>query len=226
MRFVQKSGILFFICLALMTGGEGFADPMLSDPVRVDNLPQSLLDYFPKDWKTYPFHKNKAQKVYKVREENGEKYIKALDEKDISVPIFKDIQWDVAKYPYLKFQWRAQQLPKGAKEVNPATNDSACGVFVGFSRTQALKYVWSDGLTPGSYWAKNPGKYMIISREMGEDHKGQWKDVVVDVNRDYQFYFGKPLEKNPIGIGMLSDGNAVHQTVECDYRNFYISPRP
>jgi hypothetical protein len=194
--------------------------------VRVDNLSESQVGQFPKDWKTYPFHKNRAKRVYKVEQSGGDKFIQAFDSKDISVPIFKDFQWDVAQYPYLKFKWRAMQLPKGSKEVNPATNDSACGVFVGFSRTQALKYVWSDGLSPGSFWDKNPGKYTIISREMGEKNKGQWQPVVVDVPKDFQRYFNKTLDKNPIGIGMLTDGNAVHQTSACDYKDFYISKTP
>ena len=126
----------------------------------------------------------------------------------------------------MKFKWRAHQLPKEAKEIQDSTNDSACGVYVGFSRTRALKYVWSDSLTPGSYWPKVPGAYAIISKEMGEQNLGKWIEVTINVPPDYLRYFGKPLEKHPIGIGILTDGNAVHQPVACDYKDFFISPTP
>jgi hypothetical protein len=196
------------------------------EAVQVDNLSQSQVGQFPQDWKTYPFHKNKAKRVYKVEQGGGEKFIQAVDTQDISVPIFRDFQWDLAQYPYLKFKWRAVMLPKGSKEVTPATNDSACGVFVGFSRTYALKYVWSDSLIPGSFWDKKPGKYVIISKEVGEKNKGQWQEVVVDVPKDHQRYFHKSIEKDPIGIGVFTDGNAVHQPSACDYKDFIISKLP
>lgn len=210
--------------LAGIAMGTGIASAQES--IRVDNLAESQVGQFPKDWKTYPFHKNKAKRVYKVEQNGGDKFIQAVDHSDISVPIFKDFEWDVSQYPYLKFQWRAVQLPTGSKETHPDTNDSACGVFVGFSRTQALKYVWSDSLTPGSSWEKNPGKYSIISRELGETNKGRWQQVVVDVPKDFQRYMKKSLDKNPIGIGMLTDGNAVHKPAACDYKDFFISKTP
>jgi hypothetical protein len=208
--------------LLWISGGEAKAQ----EAIRVDALPASQVGEFPKDWKTYPFHKNKAKRVYKVGHHGGENFIQAVDDQNISVPIFKDFFWDISQYPYLKFKWRAQQLPKGSKEVNPSTNDSACGVYVGFSRTHALKYVWSDLLPPGSFWDKKPGKYVIISKEMGEKNKGQWEEMVVDVPADHQRYFHRPIEKSPIGVGMLTDGNAVHQPAACDYKDFFISKTP
>lgn len=216
----QTISVAFFIAIFL------FPFILSAEEIRVDNLPESSVGSFPKDWKTYPFQKNKTRRVYRVKENTGHKYIEALDEKFYSVPIFKDFNWDIKKYPYIKFKWRAQQLPTGAKEVGPETNDSGCGVYIGFSRTRALKYVWSDGLTPESFWAKNPGKFAIISKEMGPTHLGKWQSVTVDIPKDYQHYFEKPLDKNPIGIGIMSDGNAVKKTAACDYTDFYISSTP
>ena len=221
--FAQFRWILVLVFLAIMSS-TGVV--IAQDQVSVDNISQTEVGQFPKDWKTYPFHKGRALRVYKVAEEGGSKFIQAVDNDDISVPIFKDFEWDIVNYPYLKFKWRAIQLPKGSREVSPATNDSACGVYVGFSRTHALKYVWSDSLPPGSFWDKNPGKYEIISREMGEDKKGTWQSVTVNVPVDHQRFFRKPVEKNPIGIGMLTDGNAVHQPASCDYKDFYVSKTP
>jgi len=197
-----------------------------AEEIPVDNIAKSQTGYFPKDWKTYPFHKNKASRVYKVAENSGHKFIRAVDHDDISVAIFKDFYWDLEKYPYLKFKWRAQKLPKGAKEVRRETNDSACGVYVGWGRTHALKYVWSTSLNPGSYWAKNPDKFFIISLKVGEKDAGKWEEVTLHVPPDYERYFKRKPKGNPEGIGLLTDGNAVHQPAECDYADFRISSTP
>lgn len=210
------------LCLGMSLGG---ISSLQAEEIYIDNLKNSQVDKLPKGWKTYPFHKNKARKVYHVKTNEGHKFIQAIDEDDISVPIFKDFYWDIAKYPYLKFRWRAQKLPKGAREVHPSTNDSACGVYVGFSRTHAMKYVYSTSLPPGSYWAKNPAKFYIISRNAGPGTAGVWRDVVIDVPKDYQRFF-KKKPSDPEGIGIMTDGNAVHQPAACDYADFRISSTP
>ena len=198
-----------------------------AEQINVDGLAASTPGDFPKNWKTYPFHYGKAGRVYKVAEEGGRRIIRASDSEDISIPIAKDFNWDIEKYPYLKYRWRAQKLPAGSREDSGATNDSGCAVYVGFGRTSALKYVWSASLPPGSFWAKNPGKFVIISKESGTGSVGSWKEETVSVKEDYERYFGKPMGgKKPSGVGIMSDGNAVHQPAACDYADFRISTVP
>ncbi|MDL1872066.1 DUF3047 domain-containing protein [Deltaproteobacteria bacterium PRO3] len=219
-----KNRALGFVVAAVLC--LGFAPLAAAEEIVVDGLAASEVGAFPKNWKTYPFHYGKAEKVYKVAEENGRKILRADDSQDISVPIFKDFAWDIAKYPYLKFRWRAQKIPAGSRETSPATNDSACAVYVGFGRTSALKYVWSASLGEGSYWAKNPGKFYIIAKQNGSGSVGRWTEETVSVKEDYQKYFGRPLEKKPSGIGVMTDGNATHQPAACDYADFRIATGP
>lgn len=203
-----------------------FLPPAYGKEITVDNLEKSQVGQFPSGWKTYPFHKNKASRVYQVQENSGEKYIQAIDEDNISVPIFKDFYWNLTEYPYLTFQWRARKIPKGSKETRHESNDSACGVYVGFGRSHALKYVWSDLMTPGSYWNKKPGVFVIVSKENSSKNLNQWQTVTINVPEDYQRYFFKPPSDNPNGIGIMTDGNALKQPSACDYRNFTIASKP
>lgn len=200
--------------------------PIWAEEVQVDQLSESAVGGFPKGWKTYPFHSGKAHRVYQVQAEGAQKFIQARDSEDISVPIFKDFDWDLTKHPYLKFRWRAQQLPAGAKENSRATNDSACGVYVGFGRASALKYVWSTTLPVGSFWEKDPGKFMIIAKASGPGSIGAWQNVTVNVLDDFREYFKKDEIKTPSGIGVMTDGNAMHQAAACDYSDFRISTTP
>jgi len=165
-----------------------------------------------------------AKKVYSVAEENGKKFIRALDKKDLSRQIFLNFNWEVKKRPILSWRWRPVIIPKGANESDGNTNDSACGIYViiGKYSGHAIKYVWSTSLKSGTVVSRHDGKLKIKVLDSGIVGLGKWKTHRVNVISDYKELFGKELKKNPSGIGILTDGNAVHATAACDYSNFTI----
>ena len=191
----------------------------------LDNFKGSKVGNIPKLWRTWPMQRDDASKVYKVAEENGKRYIKAYDEWYLSKQIFFNFNWDIEKRPMLSWRWRATTLPAGAAESNDNTNDSACGVYVvvGKWKGHALKYVWSTTLAPGTVVTRRDGKLKIKVLDSGAAKLNKWVSHKVDVLKDYQELFGKPLEKNPSGIGILTDGNAVRKPAGCDYAGFAIS---
>ena len=213
---------LAYILGAFLAGLFGISDAV-GQEISVDQLSKSPVGSFPTGWKSYPFYSGKAHRVYQVQSDGSGKFIQARDSEDISVPIFTDFDWDIEKFPYLKYRWRAQKLPSGARESSRATNDSACGVSVGFGRTSALKYVWSSTLPIGSFWEKEPGKMVIIAKASGSGKAGTWQNVTIEVPKDYREYFRREESKAPSGIGIMTDGNAVHQPAECDYADFRLS---
>lgn len=184
---------------------------------------------FPIWWKTYPFQSGKVKKVYKIAEEQGARYIHAVDEQDISLPIYKDISWSLKEYPIVKWRWRALDLPVGAREDSRATNDSACGVYVIFgsmSNGSVLKYVWSSTLPVGHVWEKESGKFYVIVLSSGNKSLKKWQSMMANIYEDYKKYFKKEPSKNPSGIGILTDGNATHSKAACDYGDFSLSENP
>ncbi len=201
-------------------------DPARGAEVPIDGFSQAKVGDFPGGWKTYPLQMGKAKRVYRVAQEDGEKFLRAEDAEYLSVTAFRSFDWDVEKYPYLKFRWRAQSLPKMPPGEWREVDDHACGVFVGFGFASALKYVWSSTFPAGSFWAKRPGKFVIVAREFGEGRAGQWQDVTVDVKGDFERYFGKPFAGKPSGLAVLSDGEGARQRVACDYAAFRVSDRP
>ncbi|MDZ4224988.1 MAG: DUF3047 domain-containing protein, partial [bacterium] len=100
----------------------------------VENFGRYKPGQFPTYFKTWPFQRGDAKKVYRVKEENGKKYLAAFDDKDLSEQIFREFDWNLDPFPYFKCKWRAKTLPKGAAEKNGATNDSACGVYIIFGK--------------------------------------------------------------------------------------------
>jgi len=193
--------------------------------ITVDDLEKNAKSgEFPSGWKTYPFQFGKAKQVYQVAVESEGRWIRAKDDQDISMPIFKDFSWPLDDYPEIKWRWRALELPSGAHEDDRSTNDSACGVYVAFGKMSgvALKYVWSSTLPVGHVWTKDPGKFYVIVKASGKSGLNQWQSEKVNVIEDYKKYFGKDPKKDPSGIGIMTDGNAMHTSAACDYGGFVI----
>lgn len=209
------------LCFAVV-----FCPSLIQAEVKaIDNFTQYTEGDFP-DWKTYPLYKAKAKKVYQVKSESGNKYLAATDDEHLSVPIFKNFVWDLNQYPILKFRWRAKKLPAGAKETSRSTNDSACGIYVGFGNKLsgvAQKYVWSTSAPKGYVWEKDKNKFFIVIQQSGASGLGQWHEVSIQVAEDYKKFFKTNTLRNPFGIGVLTDGNAVKDTASCDYDDFRVS---
>lgn len=191
----------------------------------VGSLKSSRIGRIPKPWRTWPFQRGAAGKVYKVAEESGERFIRAYDDHDSSTQIFLNFSWPIKKRPMLSWKWRATTLPKDGAENSDATNDSACGVYVvvGKFSGHAIKYVWSTTLKPGTVVSRRDDKLKIKVIDSGDAKLNEWIGHTVDVVADYKTLFGEDLKKNPSGIGILTDGNAVHKPAGCDYADFAIS---
>jgi len=215
------------IAIPLTLAGPSVAEEGITK-FTLDDFKSSKVGGFPKRWRTWPFQRGKCEKVYSIGEEGGHRFIKAYDDKDISQQIFLNFNWPVEKRPYLSWRWRATKLPEGGRESDGNTNDSACGLYVvvGKYRGHAIKYVWSTTLKSGTVVTRKDGKLKIKVMDSGPKRVGKWVSHRVNVMKDYEELFGRKLTKNPSGIAILTDGNAVHKPAGCDYTGFAISSKP
>lgn len=218
-KYIVLAAVSLVSMIALFSGMSGAQSSGLHD------LNSSKIGNFPKAWRTWPMQRDKAEEVYHVAEDGGARYIKAYDDHDASQQIFFNFDWKADQKPNLSWRWRPTTLPDGANESNDATNDSACGVYVivGKYDGHAIKYVWSSSLPVGKVVTRRDGKLKIKVLDSGSAGKGKWTTHSVNVQKDYEELFGRKLEKNPSGIAILTDGNAVHKPAGCDYSNFAVS---
>lgn len=210
--------LALFLCLAILL-------PFMAHSGThkyIDGFSGSKVGEFPKGWRARPGQGNEAQKVYRVQEEAGNKFLAADDEEGLSVQIFRLAHWDLDEYPVLKWRWRARKLPEGANETIPAKNDSACGFYVSFGiiRSYALKYVWSTSVPPGTLYKKNDRIYIMV-KETGSP--GRWADESANIVEDAKKAFGKVPDRTLSGIAILTDGNATHSPAACDYDSISYS---
>jgi DUF3047 family protein len=224
-RFFMKRNVTLALFAALT---------LLSAAARADGLrnveefSQYEVDKFPKSFRTYPFQRGKAEKVYIVKDDGGNKFLHASDDQGISVQAFKRFYWDRNRWPNFSWRWKAVALPKGGDERNGMPNDSACGIYLVFGgyTGNAIKYVWSSTLPTGTVVEKKPGKFYIVVLDSGSSKSGAWQTKTVNILEDYKKLFKSDPEHDPDGFGLLTDSNATHTPSACDYDDFRISETP
>lgn len=216
MKYKILCSVLFAIVIA--------SQFVFADSLLLDDLTSSKVGSFPKRWRTWPLQRDSASTVYSVMEEGGSRFIKAYDDHDASQQVFLNFAWPIDKRPNLSWRWRPTELPAGANESDDSTNDSACGLYVVVGRYDghAIKYVVSSTLAPGTVVSRKGGKLKIKVLD-GASARGKWLSHTVNVTQDYETLFGRKIDKNPSGIALLTDGNAVHKPAGCDYADFKIS---
>lgn len=227
----MKKLILLIPCLFLAVFNV-FADPYTPQKLPSLRLVEDFTQYepekFPKSFRTYPLQRGKAEQVYIVKEDGGNKFLHALDDSGLSVQSFKRFFWDAGRWPHFSWRWRAVTLPKGADENNGRPNDSACGIYLVFGgyTGNVIKYVWSTTLPAGTVIEKKPNKFYILVLDSGAQGVGNWATRSVNIVEDYKRLFKTEPTKNPDGFGLLTDGNATHTPAACDYDDFKISENP
>lgn len=176
---------------------------------------------FPPGW-SWRDRDDDKRKPYVIRVESGNKYLEATDRGE-SVIIGKEVRWNLERYRYISFKWRAHRLPENGDERYGQTVDSAAGIYITYNKKlkfipRSIKYVWSTTLPVGSAMLRSGiGKPWMIVAESGTAHLGEWRTYVFDAYQAYKDTFGGDPPRAPLGIGILSDANSTHSFAYADY---------
>ncbi len=136
--------------------------------------------------------------------------------------------WDATEYGRLAWDWRALQLPEGAREDEERLNDTGVGLYVIFKlegifrRPKAIKYVYSSTLPVGS--EVSYGKLMVIVVSSGLDGMGEWIHIERNVGEDFRRVFGDDPPRRPLSIRLWSDSDNTGKTGEGDFDNIRLLP--
>lgn len=189
--------------------------------VVLEDFESGTIGKIPPNW-TWKSSDDPERKPYVVRSEDHNKYLEATDRGE-SVIIGKEIKWNIKKYPYVSFRWRAHKIPKGGDERYGKTVDSAAGIYFIYKKKlglipESVKYVWSSTLPVGSAMRRSGiGKPWMVVADSGEEHLGEWRTYVFNAYEAYQKTFGGNPPDETVGIGILSDANSTHSMAYADY---------
>ncbi len=218
-RFGQSLFLLFLVTWIAVVGVRAGDDP--GDVIKVEDFSRFKASTFPEGWKS---RGGDGSKIYSVKADQ-ESYLEARAINS-AVSIAKKFEYDLKVYPFLSWQWRVLELPKGGDERYKKTGDSAAAIYVIFPgrfRPDNIKYVWSASLPIGAT-TESPynSKTKIVVLQNHCSPLGTWVSEKVNVYEDYKRLFGDEPE-HVQAIGLMSDSDNTDSMAEADYKGISIS---
>ncbi len=161
----------------------------------------------PKGWQL----KEKAGHAdFSVRELGGLTAL-VLRSADTSYSFQREVNVDIRRYPVLSWKWRVDRLPTGADFRRTKTDDQAAQLFLAFSRSQTLVYLWDTSAPQGLMQDAPSPPFMKIKAVVvrsGPAELGKWISETRNVYEDYRKAFGDDVKS--IVSGMRLQINTQH----------------
>jgi len=154
--------------------------------------------------------KEKSGKADCLVVEDCDRYAVRLRSKDTSFSLQKEVDVDVREYPVLIWDWKVTGLPKGGDFRISRKDDQAAQLFLAFSKTKILVYIW-DTTAPQGLMQNAPSppftsiKAVVV--RSGPNDTGKWITETRNVYEDYRKLFGN--EPPRLG-GMRLQINSQH----------------
>jgi hypothetical protein len=111
-----------------------------------------------------------------------------------SFSIQKEVKVDLKQFPVLTWKWKVTDLPKGGDFRKSKTDDQAAQLFLAFSKTQAIVYIWDTSAPQGVIGDASAPFFMTIKAVVlrsGNAELGKWISESRNVYEDYKKFFGK-----------------------------------
>lgn len=192
------------------------------DHVVLEDFERTPVGELPVGW-TWKDQDDDKNKPYRVRVEDGNKYLEATDEGE-SVILGREIKWNLDEYPLVSFRVRVNEIPEGADERYDDRVDSAAGLYFTVKKKmfglipESVKYVWSSTLPVGSATIRDGiGRPWQVVFGTGKEGLGEWRTYYFDLRQAYRDTFGGNPPSKPLGVGVLSDANSMNSKAYADY---------
>lgn len=129
----------------------------------------------------------------------------------IALPKGDGLEWDVDRFPRLRWRWRADQLPEGAREDRRSLNDTGAALYVAFEcndwlgRPCTIKYTYSSTLPKGALARYGKLQALVVSSAL--ETKERWVEIERNVVQDYEMFFGRRPPQFPLYIMLWNDSD-------------------
>jgi hypothetical protein len=115
-----------------------------------------------------------------------------------SFSLQKKVKVDLKKFPMLAWKWKVTKLPVAGDFRKSGTDDQAAQLFVAFSKSKAIVYVWSSTVPKGLMQSTSPAPFMtvkVVVVQSGPEKLGKWVSERRNVYQDYKKLFGSEPPK-------------------------------
>jgi hypothetical protein len=160
----------------------------------------------PKGWQI----KEKSGKADFTVIKEGANSVFKMKSANTSFSLQKEVNIDLKRYPVLTWKWKVTKLPTGGDFRKSGTDDQAAQLFLAFSKTQAIVYIWDTTAPQGVTGNASAPFFMTIKAVVvrsGAAELGKWIVESRNVYEDYKKFFGK--EPPPV-TGVRLQINSQH----------------
>jgi hypothetical protein len=136
--------------------------------------------------------KEKSGKAaFSVQNDEGISALRLMSDKT-SFSLQRSVNVDLRRYPVLTWKWKVKKLPQGGDFRKSKTDDQAAQVFLAFTKTKAIVYLWDTSATQG-LMLDAPGPFFMTIKAVvvrsGERDAGKWVTETRNVYEDYKKLF-------------------------------------
>jgi hypothetical protein len=127
-----------------------------------------------------------------------------------SFSLQKKVQVDLKRHPVLTWKWKVTKLPAGGDYRNSGSDDQAAQLFLAFSKTRGIVYLWDTSAPAGSTGDAAAPFFMSIKAMVvrsGAGDSGKWITESRNVYEDYRKLFQE--EPGPVA-GIRLQVNSQH----------------
>jgi len=123
---------------------------------------------------------------------------------------------DLAKTPYMSWQWKVTELPRGGDFRHLRTDDQAAQVLVAFADRRILTYIWDstapEGLMQSASFLPLVRLVAFVCRS-GAGEANRWLTETRNLAADYERAFGR---RAPAVKGLRLQINSQHTNSEAE----------
>lgn len=109
-----------------------------------------------------------------------------------SFSLQKKVDINLKQYPVLTWKWKVTRLPAGGDFRKSSTDDQSAQVFLAFSKTRAIVYIWDTSAPQGLMADAAAPFFMSIKAVVvrsGSSEAGKWITETRNVYDDYKKLF-------------------------------------
>ncbi len=129
---------------------------------------------------------------------------------DTSFSLQKEVHVELRQFPILTWKWKVTKLPAGGDFRKAGTDDQAAQLFVAFTKTKSIVYIWDTSAPQGLTEDTSPVPFMhvkVVVVRTGPAEVGKWVAETRNVYDDYRKLFG---DEPPAVSGMRLQINSQH----------------
>lgn len=157
---------------------------------------------------------------WELKEKSGKADFAIIKDGDLSAARFrsnntsfslqKEVKVDLKQFPVLSWKWKAMKLPVNGDFRKGKTDDQAAQLFVAFTKTKSIVYIWDTSAPQGLMESTSPVPFMtiqVVVVRSGAAELGKWISESRNVYEDYKKLFGS---EPPAVSGMRLQINSQH----------------